>query len=278
MQRSYYSFHFLLFSYQFFLTILQFRGCSTTLMLMAYITLLFHNSACFLKNMKCPFCRCSNSYILLSLPPHCSYKDLTKRDVKRSEISKLIPSKISQNLTAQMEGGYQQLHWCKQTVFKELNKHWRADVNRMNCLPIYHWGTLHCQNVIRDHSRTMKGMRCRQDICLHSLTLKQVQVGGGKGYSVFNKDIKSSPLNLSWVFSLNKPVKTKILKSHCALYPGVRAFLKHLQSFLRICSNHFRKDPHFTGFFFNCCMRPIQKVYPVTTRRAVGILTAEHQD
>lgn len=150
-----------------------------TIILMAYITLLFHSSVCFLKTWSAHFADALLvSYFYPSLHPAVIKNfDLTNRDVKRSEISKLIPSKISHNLTAQMEGGYPQPCCCKQAAFKELNKSGRSDVNRRICLPVYHWATLQCQDVIRDHSRAMKGRRCRQNICLDSLTLKQVQVG-----------------------------------------------------------------------------------------------------
>lgn len=246
-----------------------------TIILMACITLLFHSNVCFLKTWSAHFADaltisyfypCLHFAVIKNL-------DLTNRDVKRSEISKLIPSKIYHNLTAQMEGGYPQLHWWKQTAFKELNKRGRADVNRRNCLPIYHWGTLQCQDVI--HSRAMKGIRCRQNICLHSLILKQVQVGRAIMFSI--RRLRSSPLNPSWVFSLNKAVKTKRLESHCALYPRVRAFLKHSQSFLRICRSHFRRDPHFTGFFWTAVWGQCKDSTKCINRRAVAILTAEHQ-
>lgn len=200
MQRAYYSFHFLLFSYQFFLTILQFRGCSMTLVLMAYITLLFHNSACFLKTWSAHF---ADALIVSYFYP-CLYssvtknRDLTKREVKRPETSKLIPSKMSHNLSAQMEGGYPQPCQCKQTAFKELNKRRRADVNRRNCLSIYHWGTLQCQDVIGDHSGTMKGIGYRQHICLHSWTLKQVQVGRAVVFSI--RRLRSSPQPVLSIF------------------------------------------------------------------------------
>lgn len=164
MQRAYYSFHFLLFifSYQFFPTNLQFRGCSMTLMLMTYIMLLFHNSACFLKTWGAHFADalaasysypCLHSAVIQNL-------DLLKRDIKRPKISRLIPSKVfSQNHIAQMEGGYLQSCQCKQTASKELNKHGRADVDKRNCPPIYRWGTVWCQHVIRDHRRDCEGSR-----------------------------------------------------------------------------------------------------------------------
>ena len=156
MQKAYYSFHFLLFtfSYQFFPTNLQFRGCSMTLMLMAYITLLFHNSACFLKIWNAHFA----DALIISYSYPCLHSaviqnlDLPKRDMKRPKISKLIPSEVfSHSLTAQTEDGYPQSCWCKQTASKELNKRGRADVGKRNCSPIYHWGTVWCQDVTGDH-------------------------------------------------------------------------------------------------------------------------------
>lgn len=96
---------------------------------------------------------------------------------------------------------------------------------------------------------TVKGTRSRQHMCLRSLTFKQGQVGKAAACSRIRR-FTSSLLNLSWVFFLNKPVKTHSWQSHCALYTRVRAFVRHSQSFPRICRSHFRKDLHFMGFFF----------------------------
>lgn len=45
--------------YQYFPTNMQFRGCYADTNANGYITRLFHYSACFLKSIKSPFCRCS---------------------------------------------------------------------------------------------------------------------------------------------------------------------------------------------------------------------------
>lgn len=241
------------FHINFFPTNLQFRGCSMTLMLMAYITLLFHNSACFLKTWSAHFADAptvSYSYPCLHSAVIQNF-DLTKRDAKRPKISKLIPSKVfSHNLTAQPEDGYPQSRRCKQTAAKELHKRGRADVGKRNCSPVYHWGTVRCQDVIGGHwGGTMKGTRSRQHVRLPSLTFEQGQAGRAAVFSRIRR-FRSSLFNPSRVFFLNKPAKTHSRWSHCALYTTVRAFVRHSQSFLRICRSHFRKDPHFVGFFF----------------------------
>lgn len=47
--------------YQYFPTNMPFRGCYADTNANGYIILLFHYSACFLKSIKSPFCRCSYS-------------------------------------------------------------------------------------------------------------------------------------------------------------------------------------------------------------------------
>lgn len=145
---------------------------------------------------------------------------------------------------------------------KELNKHGRADVGKRNHSPIYHRGTVRCQDVPGDHGGIVKGTTSRQHICLCSLTFEQGQVGRAAAFSRIRR-FKSSLLNPSWVFFLDKPVKTHSWQSHPALYTRARAFVRRSQSFLRICRSHFRKDPHFMGFFLNLRMRPIQRAYPL---------------
>lgn len=94
----------------------------------------------------------------------------------------------------------------------------------------------------------VKGTTSRQHICLRSLIFEQGQAGRAAAFSRIRR-FKSSLLNPSWVFFLDKPVKTHSWQSHRALYTRARAFVRRSQSFLRICRSHFRKDPHFMGFF-----------------------------
>lgn len=147
----------------------------------------------FFKNMKCPFCRCSNNFILLSLPPPCSYKEswLNQKGCQKIRNASVDSIQDLSQSHSSDGSGYPQLSWCKQTAFKELNKCGRAAVNRTNCLPVYNWRTLQGQVVIGDHTRTTKGIRCRQNICLHSWTARQVQVGKAIVFSI--RRLRSSP-------------------------------------------------------------------------------------
>lgn len=106
----------------------------------------------------------------------------------------------------------------------------------------------------------MKGISCRQQVCLHSLIFKRCQAGRAAAFSRIRR-FGSSLLNLSWVLFLNQTVSTHSWQSHCALCSQGRALSGTHKAFPRICGSHFRKHPHFMCCFFNLCMRPIQRVY-----------------
>lgn len=165
--------------------------------------------------------------------------------------------------------------------------------HKRNCSLTYHWGTVQCQDFTGDQRGIAKSIRSRQHICLHCLTFKQSQVGRAAVFSRIRR-FRSSFRNLSWVFFLNKPVKTHSWQPCCALYTSVRASVRHSQSFLRICRSHFRKDSHFKGFFLKplyevntkglpgACYRQYQGqtliCHASNNERAVAVLTAEQQN
>lgn len=182
------------FHINFFPTNLQFRGCSMTLMLMAYITLLFHNSACFLKTWSAHFADAptvSYSYPCLHSAVIQNF-DLTKRDAKRPKISKLIPSEVfSHNLTAQPEDGYPQSRRCSGQRAKQT---WKSRCRQEESFPSLSLGNCpmsgcHWRSLGGDH----EGDKIQAACASSQLNIRARP--GGEGCSVFkNTEIQVFPI------------------------------------------------------------------------------------
>lgn len=140
------------------------EAVTLTLMLMAYIMLLFHYSARFLKNIKSPFCRCSYSLTAdllifctknkLRHPP--SPSQLQFRNFKNISINwvlSLSPHSHSPNegqaIGSPVDANEQRTY----NNVKPSSKCRRADVSRKNEPQDSHYWTVRCRDVSTDHKK-----------------------------------------------------------------------------------------------------------------------------